>query len=203
MSDWIPHERGLGHRASDRAFHGLTLPADNSVLGSVLADKNVLAVRSLTFRPYAQGPYSQGINRTVSGAISRHCSDCSKMMHRYTQASTACILLPPVLCCVVKHSPWVFAGPLSASSLPATPVTPRSLPPHLLQHPSQSLSLRLGVFVLLTSCSTEAYQWTPWSFKRRAATLVTEVSMPLRCRRDTSGSVSQVHAQVRVLALSR
>jgi hypothetical protein len=38
--------------------HGFGLPTANSELGSVIADENVLALRSATFAPYAQGPYS-------------------------------------------------------------------------------------------------------------------------------------------------
>ena len=51
-AEWQPYSQGAEVYA-----HGLALPTANSLRGSVVADENVLAVRSLTLPPLTQGPY--------------------------------------------------------------------------------------------------------------------------------------------------
>ena len=53
-AEWQPYSQG-----AEAYAHGLALPTANSLRGSVVADENVLAVRSLTLPPLTQGPYSR------------------------------------------------------------------------------------------------------------------------------------------------
>ena len=53
-AEWQPYSQG-----AESFAHGLALPTANSLRGSVVADENVLAVRSLTLPPLTQGPYSR------------------------------------------------------------------------------------------------------------------------------------------------
>lgn len=53
-SQWQPYSQG-----AESFAHGLALPTANSLRGSVVADENVLALRSLTLPPLTQGPYSR------------------------------------------------------------------------------------------------------------------------------------------------
>ena len=59
-AEWQPYSRGFTAIA-----HGLALPTANSLHGSVIADENVLAVRSLTLPPMTQGPHDRSL-RNVS-----------------------------------------------------------------------------------------------------------------------------------------
>ena len=53
-ADWQAYAQG-----AEAFAHGLALPTANSLRGSVIADENLLAVRSLTLPPLTQGPYSR------------------------------------------------------------------------------------------------------------------------------------------------
>ena len=59
---WVQYHRGLGHATDDPAWraplHGVALPTANSLLGSLIADENVLAVRDVTMPPFTSGPWS-------------------------------------------------------------------------------------------------------------------------------------------------
>ena len=59
-AEWQAYAPGLA-----LPMHGLALPTANSLRGSVIADENLLAVRSLTLPPFTQGPYS-GTARNIS-----------------------------------------------------------------------------------------------------------------------------------------
>ena len=61
-AEWVEYHRGLGHSSDsplwNAPLHGLALPTANSLSGSVIADENILAVRSVTMPPYTSGPWS-------------------------------------------------------------------------------------------------------------------------------------------------
>jgi len=61
-SSWQTYHRGLypdiDPTSYDSLPHGIALPTANSLVGSLIASENVFAVRSITFPPYTQGPYS-------------------------------------------------------------------------------------------------------------------------------------------------
>ena len=59
-AEWQAYAPGLAS-----PMHGIALPTANSLRGSVIADENLLAVRSLTLPPFTQGPYN-GAERNVS-----------------------------------------------------------------------------------------------------------------------------------------
>ena len=72
-AEWQPYSQG-----AEAYAHGLALPTANSLRGSVVADENVLAVRSLTLPPLppkanrppgkyrsAGGPRNKFVSKTV------------------------------------------------------------------------------------------------------------------------------------------
>ena len=56
---WVEYRRGLGHTTDDPSWrpprHGIALPTANSLMGSLIADENVLAVRDITMPPFSGG----------------------------------------------------------------------------------------------------------------------------------------------------
>eukprot|EP01047_Picozoa_sp_COSAG01_P011964 COSAG01_NODE_530_length_15875_cov_27.779982_12_plen_477_part_00 len=67
-SQWVEYQRGLHHPSDPAGWrpprHGIALPTSNSLLGSVIADENVLAVRDITMPPFTSGPWSSVARNT-------------------------------------------------------------------------------------------------------------------------------------------
>jgi hypothetical protein len=67
---WVPYHRGLGHPSDEPSWraplHGIALPTSNSLVGSLIADENVLAVRDITMPPFTGGPWSSVARNTSS-----------------------------------------------------------------------------------------------------------------------------------------
>lgn len=87
---WIPYRRGLGHSSDDPSWggaplHGLALPTSNSLVGSLIADENVLAVRDITMPPFTGGPWSSvARNTSTLGRLSIHGSAIYTEAYKWT-----------------------------------------------------------------------------------------------------------------------
>ena len=72
----------------DMPRHGMGLPTANSLLGSVIGDVNVLAMRSLTLPPYTQGPFAPVFrNQSRFGRLLLNGDACDTSSYQWTPYS--------------------------------------------------------------------------------------------------------------------
>ena len=76
--NWVQYRRGLGHPTDDPSWgaprHGIALPTANSLMGSVIADENVLAVRDITMPPFSGGARPDAPRSRHAFACAVQCS---------------------------------------------------------------------------------------------------------------------------------
>lgn len=121
-------------------------------LGSCIADENILAIRSLTFPPYSQGPYSP-IVRNVSRLARLLVPDGDVLFPRQHDPSATRTREVRDRGSVENNSGYfeLFQDNTTAKHTE-----------HVRHLHSDDMSQDTFVPIY-----TDEYQWTPWSFRRR------------------------------------